>query len=111
MEDLIQSLLVVAIPFAVTKLWPILQGWVTSVKEMENWKQMTLITLFNGALAAAAQVLMIGLPDFAAFGVGDLSALLTALVGYLTTLVFKSGKAAGTTTVLAAPAAPGKSRK
>ena len=94
LQVIINAILMLVIPWVVSAYaWPALQRGVVFVKGMPSIVQQVGIVLANWGLVSLAGMLGTVVPGVDGFGPGDLQALLTAGVGALTTMIFKTGKA------------------
>lgn len=92
-QMMIIALMAVVIPFTVSKfLWPFVTKLSGKVNGLGNGVKQLAITLLNGGLAFVATQLGVIMPTLEQFAMNDMQVLLTAAVGFLTTIVFKQGK-------------------
>lgn len=95
LQTLLMGVMAIILPFVVsTYIWPLLQKLNARVKALPSFVQQVGITLLNAGLAFAAVTLGVMIPGVESFAPADVQVLLTGLVGFLTTLIFKNGKAA-----------------
>ena len=95
LQTLVMALIAVAIPFVVsTYLWPIAQKVSAKVKALPSIIQQLLIMALNAGMAFGAVKVGMSVPALDVFASADMQAMLTGLVGFLSTLIFKNGKAA-----------------
>ncbi len=95
LQTLLMALMAIVLPFVVsTYIWPFMQKLNVRVKALPSFVQQVSITLLNAGLAFAALKLGVMVPGVESFVPADVQVLLTGLVGFLTTLIFKNGKAA-----------------
>ena len=95
LQTLLMGVLAIALPYVIsTYIWPFLQKLNARVKALPSFVQQVGITLLNAGLAYAALTLGVMVPGVESFAPADVQALLTGLVGFLSTMIFKNGKAA-----------------
>ena len=91
--ELITTLMAAVIPFITSKwLWPLATKLSGKLDGLGNGWKMAAITVGNGLLAALATALSANVAALEQFGMSDLQGILTVVVGFLTTLIFKAGK-------------------
>ena len=94
LQPILMAILAILIPALVTWVWPKVQKAAGFIKGLPPVVQQVAIVTANYVLALVAGFLAVTVGLVETFGPMDAQALLTAAMGYLTTIAFKGGKKA-----------------